>query len=81
MTFLPPFQPNCNFEDVVMHPRFGYIMGLVAKRDIIAGEEITVDYNYKGSPPRWFAASKKGLLLVCPPSSLPSCFLYEIQHK
>ncbi len=55
-------QPNSEFENVVMHPRFGYIMSLVACRDIAAGEEVTVNYNYKGDHPRWFSEARKGII-------------------
>ncbi|TRY73563.1 hypothetical protein TCAL_02232 [Tigriopus californicus] len=38
-----------------MHPRFGFIMSLVAKRDIAEGEEILVNYNYElEEAPKWF---------------------------
>ena len=44
-----------------MHPRYGYIMSLVASKDISEGEEVTVNYNYAGSEhPRWFHKAKKG---------------------
>lgn len=48
------------------HPRFGYIMGLVASRDIAVGEEITVNYNYsiddedEGETVMWYRQAYKG---------------------
>ena len=53
-------QPNSDFESVLMHPRFGHIMGLVASRDIAEGEEITVDYNYGDDGPTWYNEAEKG---------------------
>ncbi len=32
------------------HPRFGLVLQVVAKRDIAEGEEVLVDYGYKGAP-------------------------------
>ena len=62
MHFPPPPQPNCDFVDVLMHPRFGRIMGLAANRDIAEGEEITVNYNYgeDGDGPAWYSEAEKG---------------------
>ncbi|XP_059079759.1 histone-lysine N-methyltransferase SETD7-like isoform X2 [Tigriopus californicus] len=49
------FHPNSIFREVPMHPRFGFIMSLVAKRDIAEGEEILVNYNYElEEAPKWF---------------------------
>ena len=61
-TFLHPPQPNSDFVDVLMHPRFGRIMGLAANRDVAEGEEITVNYNYgeDGDGPAWYSEAKKG---------------------
>ena len=62
MHFPPPPQPNSDFVDVLMHPRFGRIMGLAANRDIAEGEEITVNYNYgdDGDGPAWYSEAEKG---------------------
>ena len=36
------------------HPRFGVIMSVVALRDLRAGEEVFVSYNYcLGAAPPW----------------------------
>ena len=39
------FTPNAAFTEL-HHPRFGDIMSIVAKRDIVRGEEVLVSYNY-----------------------------------
>ena len=48
------FTPNCHFAQF-WHPRFGLIMSIVADRDIMAGEEIFVCYNYvMALAPAWY---------------------------
>ena len=35
--------------------RFGLVMGVMANRDLIAGEEVFVSYNYNiGKAPDWY---------------------------
>ena len=48
-----------------MHPRYGFIMSVVATEDIDEGEEITVNYNYslKGENPEWFVRARKGFVI------------------
>ena len=48
------FTPNSGFAQF-WHPRFGLIMSIVANRDIRAGEEIFVSYNYViATAPEWY---------------------------
>ena len=48
------FNNNCSFAQF-WHPRFGNIMSVVADRDIQAGEELSVSYNYKlDCAPLWY---------------------------
>ena len=48
------FTPNSHFAQF-WHPRFGLIMSIVADRDIMAGEEIFVCYNYAMAlAPDWY---------------------------
>lgn len=55
------FQPNTIFREVPMHPRFGFIMSLVAKRNIAKNEEILVNYNYESEyAPKWFQELYRG---------------------
>merc|ERR1712223_1895028 len=48
------FSPNCRWGRID-HPRFGMISSLVAKQDIHAGEEVTVNYRLPlHLAPTWF---------------------------
>merc|ERR1712223_2108781 len=48
------FSPNCRWGRID-HPRFGMISSLVAKQDIHAGEEVTVNYRLPlHLAPSWF---------------------------
>ena len=48
------FTPNSHFAQF-WHPRFGLIMSIVVDRDIMAGEEIFVCYNYViALAPAWY---------------------------
>ena len=58
---LSPYQPNARFLETPMHPRYGFIMSIVASRNISEGEEITVNYNYDDQDaPQWYRELKKG---------------------
>jgi len=48
------FNNNASFAQL-WHPRFGLIMSVVAKEDILAGEEVFVTYNYTiAKSPEWY---------------------------
>ncbi|CAB4067978.1 SETD7 [Lepeophtheirus salmonis] len=48
------FTPNCDF-DKYDHPRFGVILSVVSLREILEGEELTVDYKYDlNVAPSWY---------------------------
>ena len=48
------FESNASFQRM-FHPRFGLIMSIVAKRNILPDEEILVDYHYPiASAPDWY---------------------------
>ena len=44
---------NCKFS-LAQHPRFGFIRSVVAIKDIQAGEELLVDYEYVPPYPQWY---------------------------
>ena len=59
------FQPSTKFDPVLMHPRYGFIMSLVALRNINQGEEITVSYNYNvENAPQWYRSQHNGLIMA-----------------
>ena len=46
---------NNSWFSPIWHPRFGQVMSVVASRDIMAGEEILVSYNYMiAKSPQWY---------------------------
>ena len=62
---------NHNFEEInsnfdqIEHPRWGVLIGVLAQRDILPGEEILLNYGYKDSAifpldhPWYFQAKEK----------------------
>jgi len=52
------FEPNCEFVLLSSHPILGTVMGLAALKDIMKGEEISVNYGYNVTSdpdqPQWF---------------------------
>jgi len=50
------FKPNSHFAQF-WHPMYGLVMSIVATRDLVAGEEIFVSYNYAlEKAPEWYQA-------------------------
>ncbi len=48
------FRPNCEL-DLFEHPRFGLINSVVTARDVLKGEEVTIDYgNSVDVAPGWY---------------------------
>ena len=46
-------------------PRFGLVMGVMANRDLVAGEEVFVSYNYNiGKAPDWYQVGWLLLLVL-----------------
>jgi len=50
------FKPNAHFAQF-WHPMYGLTMSIVASRDLVAGEEVFVSYNYAlEKAPEWYQA-------------------------
>ena len=49
---------NCKFG-FAQHPRFGFIGSVVAIKDIQAGEELLVDYEYPPPFPQWYKDAER----------------------
>ena len=47
------FEPNSEFILFSAHPVLGTVMALAAMEDMIAGQELTVNYGYVGNCRQW----------------------------